>query len=184
MEQRRDFVLAKSRGHSISPSVLFPQLLCDVSPCEQWVFAIFRTTILAQLCLSSVTSRARLGHIQWALAPRIQHRAVSGLCPPKLSIFTPELIWDNHSHGICFVCNNIFEPQVSSAQLIPDLSVMTIWPGKTSSGEKASDVCTGQGGPFFSQCLKDRWDGRVRQYAQSSLEPSVEVWPFDLAGGG
>lgn len=54
------------------------------------------------------------------------------------------------------MCNNIFELQVSSAQLIPDLSVMAGSPGKASSGEKVSDVCTGQGGPFFSsQCQKD-----------------------------
>lgn len=82
MEQRREFVPAKSRGDSISPSVLFPQLLCDISPCEQWVFAIFRTIILAQLWLSSVTPRAGLGHTQWALVPReLYHVYAHQSCP-------------------------------------------------------------------------------------------------------
>lgn len=182
MEQRREFVPAKSRGDSISPSVLFPQLLCDISPCEQWVFAIFRTIILAQLWLSSVTPRAGLGHTQWALVPKELYHVYAHQSCPSL-----HLNWYNYSHEICFVYNNIFEPQVSSAQLIPDLSVMTGSPGRVSSGEKVSDVCTGQGGPFFfSLCQKDRWGERVRNMPRVALSHSylqLQFWPFDLAGG-
>lgn len=44
---------------------------------------------------------------------------VACLYPPKLSAFTPELIWDNHSHGICFVCNDILYLRYLLHQLIP-----------------------------------------------------------------
>lgn len=66
------------------------------------------------------------------------------------------------------MCNNIFEPQISSAQLTSDLSLMPVHAvdssetplcrssGKATSGE-ASDVCTGQGGAsFLSPCQKAR----------------------------
>lgn len=91
------------------------------------------------------------------------------LYQPRLSTLAAEEIEDNCSHGICFVCNNIFEPQISSAQLTSDLSLMTVHAadssgtplcsssGKATSGEKLSDVCTGQGGAFFlSRCEKAR----------------------------
>lgn len=177
MEQRREFVLAKSRGESISPSV-FPQHLCDVSPCEQRVFAILSTILQAQLCLSSVTSRAGLGHIQWTLVPREVYHIFTH------QSWVPEWIWDNSSRGICFVWINIFEPQESSAELIPELSVMTVSPGKASSGEKVSDVCTGRGGSFFfSQCQKARWGERARHMSRVALshsDPQMQFGPLFL----
>lgn len=71
------------------------------------------------------------------------------------------------------MCNNIFEAQISSAQLTSDLSLMTVHAvdssetplcsssGKTTSGEKLSDVYAGQGGAF-SLSLGARRQGEVR----------------------
>lgn len=114
-------------------------------------------------CLRSATSRAELDHIQRASVHE------EG-CTTSLPATTVHLYrWrdlNNCSHGICFVCNNIFEPQVSSTQLTSDLSlmmytqriaVMVPCVGKTTSGVKASDVYTGQRGDFlFSWCNKER----------------------------
>lgn len=140
-------------------------------------------------CLLSWVPYYRLSSVSAQLLPE-QGWAISselwspGRCTTSLPTFIPEWIWDNHSRGICFVWNNIFEPQESSAQLIPELSVMTVSPGKASSGEKVSDVCTGQGRPFFfSQCQKARWGERARHMSRVALshsDPQMQFGPLFL----
>lgn len=114
-------------------------------------------------------------------------RVLSCLYPLKLSIFTPELIWDSPSHGICFVHENIFEPQVSSALLIADLSVVTVSPGKASSGEKASGVCTSgvwAGRSFLLLSVPEgegRWGVRhTPRAALSHSDPQLQFGPLVL----